>query len=146
MNETTKNTLVSTIYATVSTVTADGQPWATPVHFAHDENNIYWLSNENAIHSMNIDRDSRVFITIFDSRQVAETLADRGAMYVATHAMKLTGDAAIAARDVYADRFSDDNNRKLSEWSVYCAPIGQLDEIKSRGSLLYYRHDEEVDA
>ncbi len=141
MNDLTKNILANNSYCTVSTVTSDGAPWATPVHFAYDLQNIYWLSHDDTIHSLNIAQDSRVFITVFDSRQTAETLADRGAMYVSTHATKLIGDAALAAREVYSDRYPDDNNRRLSEWSVYCAPIGTLDDIKSDEQLMYYRHE-----
>lgn len=138
MNEIAQAILKLNNYCTLSTVTTGGAPWGTPVHFAYDENNIYWVSNTNTVHSQNIAHDDRVFITVFDSRQLAEMLGDRGAVYINSHATKLTGDASIAARDVYSNRFPDDDNRKMSEWDIYVAPIGMLDEQKSKGQLLYY--------
>ena len=144
MNEITTAILKNNVFCTVATVDDDGSPRATPVHFAFDETNIYWLSKDNTVHSGNIARDRRVFIVVFDSRQAAETLGDRGAVYIATHALKLSGDAAIAARDVYADRFPDDNGRKLVDWNVYAAPIGVMDAEKSVDQLVYYRDTGEV--
>ncbi len=142
MNETAQAILKFNQYCTLSTVTTEGAPWGTPVHFAYDESNVYWLSNEHSAHSQNIDRDSRVFITVFDSRQAAETLGDRGAVYITSHATKLSNDAAMAARDVYSSRYPDDNNRKMVEWDVYAVPIGELDEAKTKGQMVYFVHQE----
>lgn len=138
MNEIASAILKFNNYCTLSTVTADGAPWGTPVHFAYDERNIYWVSNAETVHSKNIENNEHIFITVFDSRQLAETLGDRGALYVDSYATKLTGDAAIAARDVYSNRFPDDNSRKMSEWDIYVAPIGVLNESKTKGQLVYY--------
>ncbi|HUO61997.1 MAG TPA: pyridoxamine 5'-phosphate oxidase family protein [Candidatus Bathyarchaeia archaeon] len=138
MNDIAEAILAKNIYCTLSTVTDDGAAWGTPVHFAYDNENIYWLSHPDAVHSLNIEHDGRVFITVFDSRQLAETLGDRGAVYISSKAVKLSGDAAVAARDIYADRFPDDNDRKMSEWDVYAAPIGTLNEDRTKGQLVYF--------
>lgn len=131
-------------YCTLATVSADGTPWGTPVHFAYDENKIYWVSNKNAVHSVNLEHNPKVSITIFDSHQAAETLGDRGAVYIASRATKLSDDAAMAARDVYSGRWPDDNSRKMAEWEIYSAPIGVLNETKSKGQLLYFSSEEAV--
>ena len=141
MKEVASAILRANNYCTLATVTADGAPWGTPIHFAYDETTIYWLSQPDTVHSLNIERDGRVFITVFDSRQLAETLGDRGAVYISSRAAKLTGDAALAARDVYNDRYPDDNNRKLYEWDVYAVPIGELNEDKSNGQMIYFLHE-----
>lgn len=138
MNEIASAILKLNNYCTLSTVTTEGAPWGTPVHFAYDENNIYWVSNAETIHSKNIESNGLAFVTVFDSRQLAETLGDRGALYVKSYATKLAGEAAMAARDVYSNRFPDDNNRKMSEWDIYAAPIGVLNESKTKGQLVYY--------
>ena len=139
-----QNLLEKSIYCVISTINEDGSPWASPVHFAFDESNIYWLSAENAQHSQNIARDNRVFITVFDSRQVFASNDERGALYIESQAKLLEGDRALTARDVYADRFGDENNRRLSEWGVYTAPIGIVDSQKTKGSLIYTVAQNEV--
>ena len=45
-----------------------GQPWNSPVWAARDgELNLYWSSWTKAVHSENIARNPRVFLTLFDS-------------------------------------------------------------------------------
>ena len=129
-------------YCTLATASADGEPWGSPVHFAFDKKNIYWVSHGQAIHSVNLRQNPRVFITIFDSRQAAETLGDRGAVYISTQATKLSGDGAMAARDVYSGRYPDDNSRKMADWEIYSAPIGTIDEVKSKGQRIYLMYTE----
>lgn len=138
MNDIASAILNFNSYCTLSTVSADGTPWGSPVHFAYDEAKIYWVSHSKANHSQNLEHNNKLFITIFDSRQAAETLGDRGAVYISTRATKLSGDAAMAARDVYSGRYPDDNSRKMADWEIYSAPIGELNEGKTSGQRLYY--------
>lgn len=143
MNEIAATILKNNSYCTIATVCDDGAPWSVPVHFAYDSTHIYWFSHEETVHSKNIARDGRVFIVIFDSRQTAESLGDRGAVYVSSKATKLSADAAMAARDIYSDRYPDDNSRKVAEWGVYSAPIGTIMEDKTKGQLLYFQASQE---
>jgi len=47
---------------------SNGQPWNSPVWAARDDElNLYWSSWIKAIHSENIARNPRTFLTIFDS-------------------------------------------------------------------------------
>ena len=47
---------------------SNGQPWNSPVWAARDRDlNLYWSSWINAVHSENIARNPRTFLTIFDS-------------------------------------------------------------------------------
>ncbi len=145
MNEIASAILEKNNYCTLATVTPEGAPWASPVHFAHDSKNVYWLSTGSAVHSQNLEANNRIFITIFNSQQTVEALGDRGAVYIESRAEKLSGDAALAARYVYSDRYSDDNDRKIGEdWQVYAAPIGTLNEAKTKGQLLYFHNAEET--
>lgn len=124
-------------YVVLSTVCEDGSPWGTPVHFAFDEQNIYWFSADSTVHSQNVMRTGKVFLIIYNSQQNPEALDERGAVYVATTARALEGDEELAARDIYADRFSTD--RKLGEGAhMYAAPIGILNTAKTKGQLIYY--------
>jgi hypothetical protein len=54
-------------YFNVATA-SDGQPWNSPVWAARDDDlNLYWSSWIKAVHSENIARNPRVFLTLFDS-------------------------------------------------------------------------------
>lgn len=69
MNAKTVKDIVGSIkFCNIATVCEDGPPWNTPVFFVYDgELNFYWWSNQKAVHSQNILRDPRVFITVYDS-------------------------------------------------------------------------------
>jgi hypothetical protein len=55
-------------YLNIATVNEDGSPWNSVVSSSHDEQlNFYWGSSPDSVHSQNIRRDSRVFVTIYDS-------------------------------------------------------------------------------
>lgn len=139
MNDVALRILRNNIYATLSTVGEDGSPWATPVHFAYDDTQLYWFSADSTTHSHNIARDNRVFLTIFDSRQMVAEPEDRGALYLQSEARKLDGDELTRAREVYADRFEDEDNRRIDDTiSVFAAPFGELNTVRTKGQLLYY--------
>jgi len=78
--DTARKILMSAEFCNLATVCDDGSPWNTPVFFVADEdNNLYWWSSLKAIHSQNILRDGRVFITILDPKA---TQKDGRAVYV----------------------------------------------------------------
>lgn len=55
-------------YATLATISEDGEPWNTPVYFAYDNDyNIYWGSHINSQHSKNIRSTGKVFIVIYNT-------------------------------------------------------------------------------
>ena len=139
MNDVALRILRNNTYATLSTVSEDGSPWATPVHFAYDDTQVYWFSDAGTVHSQNIMRDNRVFVTIFDSRQMVAEPEDRGALYLQSEARKLDGDELLHAREVFADRFEDEDNRRIDDTiSVFAASFGQLNAAHTKGQLLYY--------
>lgn len=56
------------IYATLSTVDGNGQPWNTPVWSLHDDKyTYYWCSWTESQHSKNVRENGKVFIVIYDS-------------------------------------------------------------------------------
>ena len=55
-------------YATIATVTPDGQPWNTPVaHILDQDLTIYWASDKNNQHSKNIRSSPVAYAVIYDS-------------------------------------------------------------------------------
>jgi hypothetical protein len=56
-------------YMVLGTAAASGQPWASPVWFAHDGyREFVWVSSPAARHSRNIEERPQVGIVIFDSQ------------------------------------------------------------------------------
>lgn len=63
-----KEILQNIIYATIATISTDGKPWNSPVRHVYDNDlNIYWFSDKNNQHSLNIRDTEEVFIVIYDS-------------------------------------------------------------------------------
>jgi nitroimidazol reductase NimA-like FMN-containing flavoprotein (pyridoxamine 5'-phosphate oxidase superfamily) len=54
-------------HASLATVSAENQPWNTPVYFARDGRRLYWISRHDAQHSMNVRDNGRAFLVIYDS-------------------------------------------------------------------------------
>lgn len=55
-------------YMTLASADAEGEPWASPVWFAHSEyREFFWISRPDARHSRNVALRPRVAIVIFDS-------------------------------------------------------------------------------
>ncbi|HEX6258204.1 MAG TPA: pyridoxamine 5'-phosphate oxidase family protein [Candidatus Saccharimonadales bacterium] len=54
-------------YATIATVSDSGEPWNTPVFYAHEGATLYWSSHPNSVHSKNIATNSKAFIVIYNS-------------------------------------------------------------------------------
>lgn len=63
-----KRILDSNRYMTIGTVGGDGHPWVTPVYFTPDRyRQMFWISDPEARHSLNIAARSEVSIVVFDS-------------------------------------------------------------------------------
>ncbi len=143
MND-TEVILSANSYCVLATTCKDNSPWAVPIHFANDSKYIYWFSQDSTVHSQNIARNGSVFMVIFDSQQTANAPGGRGAVYISTEATRLVGDAAKVARDIYTDRYPNEKgSEKVTSWSVYCAPIGDINESKSVGKMIYHHYKKE---
>jgi pyridoxamine 5'-phosphate oxidase-like protein len=55
-------------YATIATVSNEGDPWNTPVFCAVNGYTIYWSSHPNSVHSKNIAANGKAFIVIYNSK------------------------------------------------------------------------------
>ena len=68
MHSKVREIIESMRYLTVSTTDESGNAMAAPVWFTFDDKlNFYWWSPINSKHSINIARDHRGYVTIFDS-------------------------------------------------------------------------------
>jgi Pyridoxamine 5'-phosphate oxidase len=80
-------------YATLATVSTEGQPWNSPVFTAYDEQyNFFWGSPEESTHSKNIEANGKLAIVLYDSRAVPGT--GKGT-YIVARAHRLTDPAEM---------------------------------------------------
>ena len=57
------------LYMVVATADPSGQPWPSPVYFAHqDYRDYFWVSDPDSVHSRNLRERREVGIVLFDSR------------------------------------------------------------------------------
>jgi len=103
-------------YMTLASAAADGEPWASPVWFAHAEyREFFWISRPEARHSRNIGARPRIAIVIFDStvpeggaapvyiEAQAEEVPERErarAIETCARRAKAIGDSTITVEDV----------------------------------------------
>src|SRR5688500_6587213 len=104
MNDDVKKIIANVIYGTLCTVGPNNQPLGTIVRFAEQDGFLIWRSQSSSEHSRNIEINSQVAITLYDSSQ-----AIPGGVYIESYAEKLIGDEQIEALAVYAAKFEDPN-------------------------------------
>lgn len=88
-------------YINLSTVCDDGAPWGTPVSANRVGLNFEWGSSPDNVHSQNIARDKRVFVTIYD------THAPEGkgeAVYLSGRASMMRHEGSVAMYQFVPER------------------------------------------
>lgn len=117
----------------LATLNEDGSPWNTTLHFAFDNEHVYWLSSDKTQHSLNIERDGRVSIVIWSS----DELPNVKGLYIQSRASVVSGEDEVLARQAYAQRFGGEIPEKFQKAATYRAALGEINTTKSRGQLLY---------
>jgi hypothetical protein len=118
--------LLQTIpYATIATVSSDGQPWNSPVVARFDDRlTMYWVSWKDNRHSQNIASEPRIFVVVYDSK-MAE--GQGVGLYLQMRAYALASPLAIKrARQIYdtsffTHPFSHNQFRPPCPQRLYCA-------------------------
>ncbi len=121
----------------LATINEDGSPWNTPLHFTFSDTMVYWLSSPKAQHSQNLERDDRVSITIWSDHTPPNV---KGA-YVQSRGSKLTGATEITGRQIYKARHGKYLPEAFFLADLYGAPLGEIDETKTRGGRIYFKGD-----
>lgn len=133
MDDGAKQVLENVKIANLATLGADGQPWATPVHFASDGAFVYWISDRASVHSRNLAANGHVSVSIW---QYPEGGAPVG-LYVQTRAEMLEGDDTSAAREAYLQKFGG-IPPQFAEHDFYRAAIPPADTAKTRPLRWYF--------
>lgn len=119
----------------LGSINPDGSPWSTPLHFAFDDQYVYWLSSADTQHSQNITQDPRVSIVMWSSTEVPRVQG----VYIQSRAEQITDEAEVqGALGVYARRFDGKIPEKFQGSPIYRAPLGDINTTKSRGGRRYF--------
>jgi nitroimidazol reductase NimA-like FMN-containing flavoprotein (pyridoxamine 5'-phosphate oxidase superfamily) len=116
----------SNSYMTLGTADEAGQPWVSPVWFAHSGyGEFFWVSSPDAHHSRNLASRPEVSIVIFDS-QVSPSRAE--AVYVRARAEELSGEELASGIEVFSRKSESDG-----------LPAYSLDDVQEPARLRLYR-------
>ena len=125
--------LAENILGTIATVNDDGSPWSSSVHIFSDDKAVYWFSYEDKIHSINIERDPRVSLTLFSPD---ESRGPKG-IYINGTATKLDDKATTSAKQLMVAKIGKIPTY-FEQATGYKLPIGQLNSSKSTGNCWYF--------
>jgi hypothetical protein len=106
-------------YMTIATADHAGQPWPSPVWYAHaGYREFFWVSSPATRHSRNLAERSQAGIVIFDSRTPA---GNAQAVYMIVTAQQVATDEVIRGITVYSARSQALADRPWTPDDV-CAP------------------------
>ena len=98
-----KRILDSNRYMTIATVGEDGRPWVTPVYFTPDRyRQMFWISEPEAQHSLNIATRPQVSIVVFDS---SVPVGGAEAVYMRAEAQQVTDPTPDDCAAAFRQRF-----------------------------------------
>ncbi len=125
--------LAENLVGSIATVNEDGSPWVSPVHIFSDHEAVYWFSTEDKQHSLNLDRDSRVSLTLFSPD------ASKGpkGIYINGSVEKLDADKTAEAKQLMVTRIGK-ILPVFETATAYRLPFGVLNSSKSTGNCWYF--------
>jgi nitroimidazol reductase NimA-like FMN-containing flavoprotein (pyridoxamine 5'-phosphate oxidase superfamily) len=123
---TAKAIIDANLYMVLGTADEAGRPWVSPVYYAPvDYREFLWVSRSETLHSRNLVARPEVSIVIFDS---SVPIGTGQGVYMAATAEEVTGDARVAAMDVFSRRSLGHGGR---EWT--------LEDMEPPAELRLYR-------
>lgn len=133
MSDEARAILNENLVGAIATVNEDGSPWISPVHIFSDEDAVYWFSEEQRQHSINIEKDARVSLTLFSPD------ASRGpkGIYINGEVTKLDVDATTEAKKLIEAKIGK-IIPVFEKATAYRLPIGQFNRGKSTGNCWYF--------
>ena len=119
-------------YMTIATADRAGQPWPSPVWYAHATyREFFWVSSPAARHSRNLADRPEAGIVIFDSQVPA---GQAQAVYLTATADEVPADELTGSIDVYSarslalglHRWAPGDVRAPARLRLYCASVTEL--------------------
>jgi hypothetical protein len=131
-------------YMTIATADTSGQPWASPVYFAHGGyRNFFWVSVPEATHSRNLRDRREVGIVIFDSSaRIGEGF---GAVYVLGVAQEIPAHAVDEGIELFSERSTDHGGVEWSPEDVREPARHRLYQATAEAVYVLDEHDQRVE-
>jgi hypothetical protein len=131
------------LYMVVATSDPSGQPWASPVYFAHhDYRDFFWISQPDATHSENLLERREVGIAIFDSTQPIGT--GKGA-YVLGVARELPAHETAEGIEVFSKRSVSHGGEEITAEDVSPPARHRLYQATAEAIYVLDDHDHRIE-
>lgn len=133
----------ASLYMVVATADLSGQPWATPVYFAHrDYREFFWVSEPEATHSVNLRDRREVGIVIFDS----SVPINRGqGVYISGVAQELPAHETAEGLEIFSARTAGHGGDEWSEEDIRPPSRHRLFQATAEATYVLDEHDHRVE-
>ena len=130
-------------YMVVATADPSGQPWPSPVYFAHrGYRDFFWVSEPEAAHSRNLIERREVGIVIFDSR--AKVGTGQG-VYILGVAQELPGHEAGDGIGIFSERSAGHGGEEWAVEDVRPSSRHRLYQATAEAVYVLDEHDHRVE-
>jgi pyridoxine/pyridoxamine 5'-phosphate oxidase len=131
------------LYMVIATADTSGQPWPSPVYFAHrDYRDFFWVSKPEASHSRNLRDRRELGIAIFDSSAPIGT--GRG-VYVLGIARELPGHEVDEGIEVFSARSREHGGSEWAAEDVREPAERRLYQATAEAVFVLDEHDQRVE-
>jgi pyridoxine/pyridoxamine 5'-phosphate oxidase len=140
---TARQIIDASLYMVVATADLSGQPWASPVYFAHrDYREFFWVSEPNATHSVNLRDRREVGIVIFDS--TAPIDSGQG-VYVSGVAQELPAHETAEGLEIFSARSAEHGGEEWSDEDIRPPSRHRLFQATAEATYVLDEHDHRVE-
>ena len=131
------------LYMVLATADSSGQPWASPVYFAHqDYRDFFWISQPDSTHSVNLRDRREVGIVIFDSTVPVNT--GQG-VYVLGVARELPAHETGEGLEIFTKRSAGHGGDEVSSGDVSPPARHRLYQATAEAVYVLDDHDHRVE-
>jgi hypothetical protein len=131
------------LYMVLATADRTGQPWASPVFFAHREyRDFFWVSQPDATHSVNLRDRREVGIVIFDSTVPINT--GQG-VYILGVARELPAHETGAGIEIFSERLAEVGDTAWTVDDVSPPARHRLYQATAEAHFVLDEHDHRVE-
>lgn len=131
------------LYMVVATSDPSGQPWVSPVYFAHrDYREFFWISEPEATHSVNLRDRREVGIVIFDSTVPINT--GQG-VYIVGVAQELPAHETAEGLEIFSARSLSHGGEAVTAEDVAPPARHRLYQATAEAVYVLDEHDHRVE-
>jgi nitroimidazol reductase NimA-like FMN-containing flavoprotein (pyridoxamine 5'-phosphate oxidase superfamily) len=135
--------LDANLYMVVATADPSGQPWASPVYYAHSGyRELFWISQPDATHSVNLRDRREVGIVIFDSTVRIET--GQG-VYISGVAQELPAHETAEGIAIFSERSVHHGGSEFTVEDVSPPARHRLYQATAEAHYVLDEHDHRVE-